>query len=101
MPLSGVLRLAESSNPSEAELGWPLSKGWAKKAPAPPRTTVFADPNGFQAKPTRGPKLFQSVSQPEVRHPFTPRNLITPGVPETGLIWFWSKLFMRFWESFM
>src|SRR3982750_3072485 len=101
MPLSGVFRLAESSNPSEAELGCPLSNGCAKNTPNPPRATVRVEPKGFQAKPTRGPKLFQSVSQPESRHLLTPRNFTTPGVPETGLIWFASKLFMRFCESFM
>ena len=41
----------------------------------------------FQAKPKRGPKLFQSVSQGASGQPFTPLNFTTPGVPDTGLIW--------------
>src|SRR5262245_160849 len=98
-PLSCVLILAEFSNPSEAEVGAPRSNGCAKKKPAPPRMTVLCRPKGRQAKPNRGPKLFQSVAYGRDGHPSCPTNLTTPGVPETGLIAVGSKLFMRLSRS--
>src|SRR5262245_28802553 len=60
MPLSGDGSDADRMKPSEALFGAAESKGWAKRIPKPPRTTVEAEPNGFHANPTRGPKLFQS-----------------------------------------
>src|SRR5439155_19182298 len=93
-PLSGVEMLADRSKPSEAEFGTPVANGCSKEMPYPPRTTHRPLP-GFQANPKRGPKLFQSVSYGDLGHPSAHANRTIPGVPETGLIAWGSKLFMR------
>src|SRR3954468_11161185 len=63
---------------------------------APPRRTVAWAPGIRYANPRRGPTLFQSVRKARSGVPFTPANVTTPGVPETGLIATGSNEFMRF-----
>src|SRR5581483_8920092 len=99
MPWSGELRFAETLKPRAFTFGTPASNGWAYTMPKPPRNTVLSEWKGFQAKPNRGPKLRQLVSYGVVGNPLRPRNFTTPGVPETGLIWCRSKLFIRLLAS--
>src|SRR5258708_39816554 len=61
--------------------------------------TVLLVWSGRQANPKRGAKLFQSVSYGEVGQPLRPRNLTTPDVPDTGLIWPGAKPFIRLLTS--
>src|SRR5579872_3300904 len=99
MPLSGLFSAADVLKPSAAALGTPLSNGCEKKIPYPPRTTVLSDPKAFHANPKRGAKLFPSLLYGVEEKPLNPMNFTTPGVPETGLIRFGAKLFMRLRES--
>src|SRR5262249_2310311 len=62
--------------------------------PAPPRMTVSRPLPMRYANPNRGPKLFRSVLNARVGVPFTPANVTTPGVPDTGLIANGSKEFI-------
>jgi hypothetical protein len=57
--------------------------------------TVAVPPQGRQAKPNRGPKLFRSVLYGAEGQPSTPAKRTTPGVPEIGLIASASKPFIR------
>jgi hypothetical protein len=61
MPLSGVFNVLCRLKPSALAVGTPASNGCEKKMPNPPRRTVLSEWKSFQAKPKRGPKLFQSV----------------------------------------
>src|SRR5262245_1064500 len=67
-----------------------------KKIPPPPRITVSRLPGRRYAKPSRGPKLFQSVAKARTGVPLMPAKVTTPGVPDTGLIAAGSNEFILF-----